>query len=296
MNLIERTKSKTKLYSSSLSQTQKTRQIFKDKILYSIFYGIEEIKTHINDEQYWAEINTDNKNEIKGILTDAQEQNKFCEKLALQIETMIFLETKEKVSELYRKKLYDLCVNLMDTKNEILRKKVIFGIISYEQLTKMTPEELANPEKQQILREKRKKFFKEQMFLTEEMKVVNHKEVTSNTLVTKEYNEEGTASYDIMNYPRQSQSNIVLKSKKENNFSKEKINDIKNNNDKINQKEKSKLSGLSSDMLKFYFEVDEFRKETLIKRINDKINGNLKQSTIDEINDKRKKFNVNLNL
>ena len=49
-------------------------------------------------------------------------------------------------------------------------------------------------------------------------------------------------------------------------------------------------------MLKFYFEVDEFRKETLIKKINEKINGNLKNSTIDEINEKRKLFNVNLNL
>ena len=73
---------------------------------------------------------------------------------------------------------------------------------------------------------------------------------------------------------------------------------MKKNNEKINKnpKEKSKLSGLSSDMLKFYFEVDEFRQETLIKRINEKINGNLKKSTVDEINEKRKLFNVNLNI
>ena len=290
LNLIERTKSKTKLYSSSLSQTQKTRQIFKDKILYSIFYGIEEIKTHINDEQYWAEINTDNKNEIKGILTDAQEQNKFCEKLALQIETMIFLETKEKVSELYRKKLYDLCVNLMDTKNEILRKKVIFGIISYEQLTKMTPEELANPEKQQILREKRKKFFKEQMFLTEETTVINHKEVTSNTLVNKESNEESNINnYDILNFTSNNSKN-----KKDTGIYKEKKEENKNKSETIVPKEKSKLSGLSSEMINYYFEIDELRKETLIKKINEKINGNLNEMTIEEINEKRKKFNVDL--
>ena len=296
INLINRIKKETNLLSISLSQTDKTRRSFKNKILFSLLYGLEEIKTHTNDEEYWNKINSDEKNKIKELLNNTQEQTKYCQELALQIETMLFLESKEKISEVYKKKLYDLCLNMLDSKNEILRKNILFGVIKYEQLVKMSAEELAPPEEQKKLKEQRKKFFKEQMFLTEEMKVVNHKEVTSNTLVTKEYNEEGRASYDIMNYPRQSQSNIVIKNKKENNFSKEKINDIKNNNDKINPKEKSKLSGLSSDMLKFYFEVDEFRKETLIKRINDKINGNLKQSTIDEINDKRKKFNVNLNL
>ena len=67
---------------------------------------------------------------------------------------------------------------MLDNKNEILRKKVIFGIITYEQLVKMSAEELVNPEKQQKLREQKNKFFKEQMFLTEETKVINHKEVS----------------------------------------------------------------------------------------------------------------------
>ena len=164
----------------------------------------------------------------------------------------------------------------------------------------MSAEELAPPEEQQKLKEQRKKFFKEQMFLTEEMKVVNHKEVTSNTLVTKEYNEETINTYDIMNYPRQTQiqnNNTKVKKDNNSNYNKEKTNEIKNINDnKINNntKEKSKLSALSSDMLKFYFEVDEFRKEILIKKINEKINGNLKKSTVDEINLKRKEYNVNL--
>ena len=47
-------------------------------------------------------------------------------------------------------------------------------------------------------------------------------------------------------------------------------------------------------MLNFYFEIDEFRKETLIKKINEKINGNLNEMTIEEINEKRIKFNVDL--
>ena len=49
-------------------------------------------------------------------------------------------------------------------------------------------------------------------------------------------------------------------------------------------------------MLNFYFEIDEFRKETLIKKINETINGNLKEATVNEIKEKRKKFNVNLNV
>ena len=278
-------------------KTEKTRRTFKNKILFSLLYGIEEIKIHLNDEEYWNKINSEQKDKIKELLKDQQEQSKYCQELALQIETMIFLESKEKISEFYKKKLYDLCINMLDQKNEILREKILFGIITYEQLIKMNAEELAPPDEQQKLKEQRKKFFKEQMFLTEEMKVVNHKEVTSNTLVTKEYNEEPTTSYDIMNYPRQTISNSESNIKNKKDFNKEKSNEIKNNNEKINNpKEKSKLSGLSSDMLKFYFEVDEFRKETLIKRINEKINGNLKKSTVDEINEKRKEYNVNLNI
>ena len=297
-NLIDRIKKETSLLSISLSPTEKTRRTFKNKILFSLLYGIEEIKIHINDDNYWNNINSEQKDKIKEMLNNPQEQTKYCEELALQIETMLFLESKEKISDVYKKKLYDLCLNMLDNKNEILRKKILFGIIKYEQLVKMSAEELAPPEEQKKLKEQRNKFFKEQMFLTEEMKVVNHKEVTSNTLINKEYNEEGTASYDILNYPRQTQNNSNnnnIKNKKEN-YNKDKINEIKKNAEKINQKEKYKLSGLSSEMLKFYFEVDEFRTETLIKRINEKINGNLKKSTVDEINEKRKLFGVKLDI
>ena len=290
INLIEHKKNETKLLSSSLSHQEKTRASFKDKISYSLLYGIEEIKTHLNDEAYWEKIKSEQKSQIKELMSNQNEQYKFCRTLAIQIETLIFLENKERVNEAYKNKLYDLCRNMMDSKNEILRTKIIFGIISYEQLTKMSAEELANPEQQQKLREQRKKFFKEQMFLTEETKVINHKEVTSNTLVGDEIKEEANA-YDMLNY----QSNS-FKNKKENSVLKEKKEENKNKNEKNVHKEKSKLSGLSSEMLNFYFEIDEFRKETLIKKINDKINGNLKEATVNEIKERRKKFNVDLNI
>ena len=239
VNLIDRIKKETNLLSISLSQTEKTRRTFKNKILFSLLYGIEEIKTHLNDEEYWNKINSDQKDKIKELLNNPQEQTKFCQELALQIETMLFLESKEKISEIYKKKLYDLCLNMLDNKNEILRKNIIFGIIKYEQLVKMSAEELAPPDEQKKLKEQRNKFFKEQMFLTEETKVINHKEVSSNTLINKEYNEEATTSYDILNYPRQSQS-TEFKKKDSSNINKEKVKNIKSNNDKTNQKEKSK--------------------------------------------------------
>ena len=293
INLIDHIKSETKLLSASLTPQEKTRKTFKDKILFSLLYGTEEIKLHLNEESYWENIKPEKRNEMKELMSNTQERNQFCEKLAIQIEMMIFLDCKEKVSEIYRKKLYELCLNMLDTKNEILRKKVVLGIITYEQLTKMRGEELLNPEKQQKLREQKKKFFKEQMFLTEETKVINHKEVSSNTLMGDECKEEAnTNSYDILNY-----QNNNFKNKKESSGNlKEKKEENKNKNDKNVHKEKSKLSGLSSEMLKFYFEIDEFRKETLVKKINDTINGNLKEATVNEINDKRKIFNVNLNI
>ena len=290
LGLIERIKSETKLLSSSLSQTEKTRKTFRNKILFNLLYGMEEIKTHINDESYWENIKSENKNQIKEMMSNIQEQKSYCEKLAIQIEFMIYLEAKEKVSDVYRRKLFDLCLNMLDYKNEILRKKVIFNIISYEQLAKMSSEELVNPEKQQKLREQKNKFFKEQMFLTEETTVINHKEVSSNTLVGDECKEENN-TYDMMNFQN------IQKAKKENKNIKDKKEENKNKNDKnVTHKEKSKLSGLSSEMLNFYFEIDEFRKETLIKKINETINGNLKEATVNEIKEKRKKFNVNLNV
>ena len=275
LTLIDRIKSETKLLSATLTPTEKTRRSFKDKIKFSLLYGIEEIKTHLNDESYWANIISENKDKIKNIMTNQQEQTQFCENLSIQIEMMIYLESKEKVTEAYKKKLYELCVNMLDNKNEILRKKVIFGIITYEQLVKMSAEELVNPEKQQKLREQKNKFFKEQMFLTED-----------------ECKEElNTNSYDMLNY-----SHSHLKNKKESGINKEKKDENKNENKNLIHKEKSKLSGLSSEMLNFYFDIDEFRKETIVKKIHDKINGNLKEATVNEIEQKRKKFNVNLNL
>ena len=288
LGLIERIKSETKLLSSSLSQTEKTRKTFRNKILFNLLYGMEEIKTHLNDESYWENIKSENKNQIKEMMSNIQEQKSYCEKLAIQIEFMIYLEAKEKVSDVYRRKLFDLCLNMLDYKNEILRKKVIFNIISYEQLAKMSSEELVNPEKQQKLREQKNKFFKEQMFLTEETTVINHKEVSSNTLVGDECKEENN-TYDMMNFQN------IQKTKKENKNIKDKKEENKNDKN-VTRKEKSKLSGLSSEMLNFYFEIDEFRKETLIKKINETINGNLKEATVNEIKEKRKKFNVNLNV
>lgn len=289
LGLIERIKSETKLLSSSLSQTEKTRKTFRNKILFNLLYGMEEIKTHLNDESYWENIKSENKNQIKEMMSNIQEQKSYCEKLAIQIEFMIYLEAKEKVSDVYRRKLFDLCLNMLDYKNEILRKKVIFSIISYEQLAKMSSEELVNPEKQQKLREQKNKFFKEQMFLTEETTVINHKEVSSNTLVGDEIKEEAN-NYDMMRYRDNN-----FKNKKESGIIKEKKDENRNKSDKNAPKEKSKLSGLSSELLNFYFEIDEFRKETLIKKINEKITGNLKEATVNEIKEKRKKFNVNLN-
>ena len=88
--LIDRIKSETKLFLMSLSPIEKTRRIYKDKILIFLFYGIEEIKTHINDELYWENIKSDQKNKIKDIISNHEEQIEFCKKLALQIETLVF--------------------------------------------------------------------------------------------------------------------------------------------------------------------------------------------------------------
>ena len=48
-----------------------------------------------------------------------------------------------------------------------------------------------------------------------------------------------------------------------------------------------KFKNLSSEQLKFYFELDEFKRENIIGKINEKIKSNLKTETVDEINKTR---------
>lgn len=291
-SIIDRIKKETSLLSISLSTVDKTRRTFKNKITFNLLFGIEEIKLKKYDEELWGTLDQESKDKMTSILDNQQKQLNYCQDLALQIETLLFLENKEKITDAYKKKLFELCLSLQALKNTPLRAKILFGIIKYDQLIKMGEEELAPPDQQEKLKEQRKKFFKEQMFLTEETKVINHKEVTSNTLITKEINDENNNTFDVLKYNSKPSSGSI-KPKKEIN-----INDsgnIKNTSgDKPVVKEKSKIAGLSSDMIKFYFEIDNLRKEWLDKNIDDIIKGNLKKTTVDEIIEKRKQFNVNL--
>jgi hypothetical protein len=44
ISLIDHIKNETKLLSATLTPTEKTRRNFKDKVKYSLLYGVEEIK------------------------------------------------------------------------------------------------------------------------------------------------------------------------------------------------------------------------------------------------------------
>ena len=66
--------------------------------------------------------------------------------------------------------------------------------------------------------------------------------------------------------------------KKKNVFSGKK-EDIKKHNKVI----ELKFKNLSSEKLKFYFELDEFKRENILGKINEKIKSNLKAETVEEI-------------
>ena len=74
INLIDHIKSETKLLSASLTPQEKTRKTFKDKILFSLLYGTEEIKLHLNEESYWENIKPEKKNEMKELMSNTQER------------------------------------------------------------------------------------------------------------------------------------------------------------------------------------------------------------------------------
>eukprot|EP00477_Mikrocytos_mackini_P001350 GAHX01001448.1.p1 GENE.GAHX01001448.1~~GAHX01001448.1.p1 ORF type:complete len:170 (+),score=28.98 GAHX01001448.1:35-511(+) len=85
--------------------------------------------------------------------------------LSQNIEDVYFKEYYENLhnESLYKKKLTDIIFNLRDPKNDILREKLLHGLISCSVLIKMTNEELANPELQVQRKENEHEMTKEMM-------------------------------------------------------------------------------------------------------------------------------------
>lgn len=314
INYIEKIEKMNNMLSKTLNETQKARQNAHDKLLYSLLYGIEELR--IKSNEFWekkAKNNQKLKNEkvlqinpvqlTKENVINEDFINGYCNNLSIEIEYYIYLANKEIVSSSYKKKLLMLYTNLIDERNTELRCSILLNEILPSKLVEMSSEELAPSSVKKKRIEQQNKYFKEQVLMEEDAKIIakTHKGDGLLSVEPKDKNSEGFIPFEVLEQHKtirdnkkeneqaqqQSQSQIETNNngddnnkdiKKKNIFNGKK-EDIKKHNKVI----ELKFKNLSSEKLKFYFELDEFKRENILGKINEKIKSNLKAETAEEI-------------
>lgn len=290
------------MLSKTLNEGQKARQNAHDKILYSLLYGIEELKVKTNE--FWdKKAKQDKKLKLsKDNLKDENYISNFCNTLSYEIEYYIYLANKETISSAYKKKLLMLYTNLIDDRNTELRISILLGDISPSKLAEMSSEELAPSSVKKRRIEQQNKYFKEQVLMEEDAKIIakNHKGDALLSVEPKDKNSEGFIPFEVLeqnkviketikdNEPQtieQMHQNALEEARRE--IKKKKLMAKKEEAKQHVKEIELKFKNLSSEQLKFYFELDEFKRENIIGKINEKIKSNLKTETVDEINKTR---------
>lgn len=299
---IDKLEKMNSMLSKTLNEGQKARQNAHDKILYSLLYGIEELKVKSND--FWdKKAKQDKKLKLsKENLKDDNFISNYSNTLSYEIEYYIYLANKETISSAYKKKLLMLYTNLIDDRNTELRISILLGEISPSKLAEMSSEELAPSSVKKRRIEQQNKYFKEQVLMEEDAKIIakNHKGDALLSVEPKDKNSEGFIPFEVLE-----QSKVVKETNKDNepqtieqmhqNALEEARREIKKKKMMAKKEEAKqhvkeielKFKNLSSEQLKFYFELDEFKRENIIGKINEKIKSNLKTETVDEINKTR---------
>lgn len=320
--LKEKNDQEIKNISSSpfLSLTQKQRKKFVCEIFFFLVVGAEEIREEIkrekreenNNEEKREENNSKNnnkndkenniKNDIKNdIKNEEEEKNKnnnknddnninmgiierirkglnienICKDLASKIEQSVYDEfnkdsTDNSLSFSYKKRLLEFYAYLADAKNFSLRKNIIIGNISPEKMASLTADELAPVDEVKKREEQQKKFFKEQVYVPEDMKLVaiNLKNSEGEVGNQNEKKENGNVNME---------NAYVGVEKEKPKKSKEKV--VKGSFDKF--------KGVPSDLVKFYFELEEFKTANVRKKLAEICKEKLRPETISFINKKR---------
>ena len=146
----------------------------------------------------------------------------------------------------------------------------------------MSSDELAPPDEKKKRLEQQKKFFKEQVFVPENMKIVAINYKDDNILSGIAKDNTGINPFEVLENNNNHESEV---SDNENN---EKKNYKKNNQKSEYKALESKYSNLSSDMLNFYFALDKCKPDVLKKEINEKLK-QLKPETLEELNKMKEK-------
>lgn len=327
-NLIDKIEKKNNAINKPLSSDEKSRRTIRVKIFNSMLYGIEEVK----ESGEWSKMKVPELNR-EDITEEAA--IRVSNNLAVAIESAVFFQNNEIINNNYKKKFRTLYSNLSDFRNHELRCGILNNDILPEELVKMQAEELAPTSLRNRRIERQNKYFKEQVLMKEETKIIakTHKgesilTVDKDPIINP--SDFYANSTDILSINKQSVSNIaegrslipekVAESNNNNQSDKgswsgsdnedklqsqSKINKISKKTSMTNkntaasntshtaqpsgppEKSKNKTSlkykNLSPDQLTFYNLLEEYKKESLLHKFDDKLRSNLKQSTYNEI-------------
>ncbi len=295
INLIENIE-RARRTNSNMTEIQKVRSNARDSFLFALYYGIEELK--IKNGEFWLKIekqSLDKKKLTRENLNDEDMIKKYCENLSIEIEFCLYSANNEVISSVYKRKLYTLITNLQNEINTELRTKILLGDIPPMNLVTMTSDELAPSSVKKRKMEQQNKYFKEQVYLDGEVKLIakNHKGDTILSVDPKDRNNDGFISYNVLQKnsystkdfrdrdadmygEREDNSDIVMKR-----------NEMKK---QLGERYKMKYKNISQDKIRFCVDLEDISPDYLTSRINERINI-LKPESIEELNKMRKEMN-----
>lgn len=128
MEEISRIEKEHLMLSKTLSETDKVRQNAKDTILFSLLYGIEELKTY----EDWTKFKKTNSELTKENINDQKKAINYCKLLSMQIEDLIYFTNNSEVSHNYKKKLRTLYTHLDNERNSELRLSILSNEVKHQ--------------------------------------------------------------------------------------------------------------------------------------------------------------------
>jgi hypothetical protein len=247
---------------------------------------------------------------------------KICNNIAIAIEANIFLNNNELINNAYKKKFRTLYLNLIDYRNSELRFSILNSDITPQELVKMSSEELAPSSLKSRRMERQNKYFQEQVLMKEEAKIIakTHKGesiltvnqdqpdleqyITPDALEqqnTKENKKEKFSDKASWDYPSDNEERKNIFERGDSQLTNKTLTIQRDNSSilensgksiaavsnfpSINKKNKKeiKYKNLSEEQVQFHNMLEEYTRENLFHKLNEKLKIQLKPSTVDEI-------------
>ena len=156
----------------------------------------------------------------------------------------------------------------------------------------MTSDELAPSSVKKRRMEQQNKYFKEQVYLDGEVKLIakNHKGDTILSVDPKDRNNDGFISYNVLqNANKDFRDSDIYGEMEESNDSMMKISEMKK---QLRERYRIQYKNLSDEKIRACAELEEISLDYLISRINEKLSI-LKPESVEELNKMRNGINVN---